>query len=219
MAPGWYPDPAHRHQTRWYDGLTWTDDVGDNGVPGKDPLGPVPPGLLQWPGPQAMYAMQHAATRPPAPPLARYGTRLGGWLIDWVLLGIVSLPVLALTHSIHHTHTLVMTDGGVVSRENGFHVGNAGVAIHALIVIAYGALLCGAQRGQTVGMMIVGVRVVDERYGSAIGFRRALGRAAFEYLLVILLFIPWVVDMLFPIWDPKNQTLHDKVSKAIVITQ
>jgi uncharacterized RDD family membrane protein YckC len=68
-------------------------------------------------------------------------------------------------------------------------------------------------------MMIVGVRVVDENDGSAIGFGRALGRAAFEYLLVIVLFVPWIIDMLFPIWDPKNQTLHDKVSKAVVITQ
>ena len=70
-----------------------------------------------------------------------------------------------------------------------------------------------------LGMIIVGVRVVDENDGSAIGFGRALGRAGFEYLMVILLFVPWIIDMLFPIWDPKNQTLHDKVSKAVVITQ
>jgi uncharacterized RDD family membrane protein YckC len=154
-----------------------------------------------------------------APALAGYGTRLGGWLIDWVLLAVVSIPVLVLTHSIHHTHSMVITDGGVVTRQNGFHVGTAGAAIHALIVVAYGAFLCGAQRGQTLGMMVVGVRVVDESDGSAIGFGRALGRAAFEYLMVIALFVPWIIDMLFPIWDPKNQTLHDKVSKAVVITQ
>jgi uncharacterized RDD family membrane protein YckC len=29
--------------------------------------------------------------------------------------------------------------------------------------------------------------------------------------------LPWVLDVLFPLWDPKKQTLHDKVSGTIVI--
>jgi uncharacterized RDD family membrane protein YckC len=29
--------------------------------------------------------------------------------------------------------------------------------------------------------------------------------------------VPWIVDMLFPIWDPMNQTLHDKVSGTVVV--
>jgi len=32
-----------------------------------------------------------------------------------------------------------------------------------------------------------------------------------------LFFIPWVIDMLFPIWDSRNQTLHDKVSNTVVV--
>ena len=61
--------------------------------------------------------------------------------------------------------------------------------------------MCGSSRGQTVGMMAVSARAVDARTGGPIGFGRALGRAPFEYLLVIVFFIPWVVDMLFPAWD------------------
>ena len=34
---------------------------------------------------------------------------------------------------------------------------------------------------------------------------------------MVLLFIPWVIDMLFPLWDPMRQCLHDKVSRTIVI--
>ena len=33
---GWYPDPAGRHQQRFWDGSGWTIDVADNGVPGFD---------------------------------------------------------------------------------------------------------------------------------------------------------------------------------------
>ena len=29
--PGWFPDPMGRHQYRWWDGATWTDQVASNG--------------------------------------------------------------------------------------------------------------------------------------------------------------------------------------------
>lgn len=34
---GWYPDPAHRHEMRYWDGYRWTDHVADQGVQGTDP--------------------------------------------------------------------------------------------------------------------------------------------------------------------------------------
>jgi uncharacterized RDD family membrane protein YckC len=148
--------------------------------------------------------------------LADYGVRLGGWLIDWVLVTAVSIPVLVVTHSVHRTRSVLFSNGDV-ARQQGFNIGAGGVLLFAVIVIAYGALLCGSARGQTVGMMLVKTRVSDESGGGPIGFPRALGRAAFEYLMVIVLFVPWIVDMLFPIWDPKNQTLHDKVTRTVVV--
>ncbi len=35
---GWYPDPAHRHQYRYWDGRAWAPHVADNGVMAADPL-------------------------------------------------------------------------------------------------------------------------------------------------------------------------------------
>lgn len=40
-APGWYADPAGRHQARLWDGVRWTERVADHGLEGVDPL----PGL------------------------------------------------------------------------------------------------------------------------------------------------------------------------------
>jgi putative membrane protein len=37
-APGWFPDPAGRHQHRWWDGTRWSDHVADQGRAGVDPL-------------------------------------------------------------------------------------------------------------------------------------------------------------------------------------
>jgi hypothetical protein len=37
--PGWHPDPAGRHQLRWWDGSGWSEHVSDHGTQGTDPLG------------------------------------------------------------------------------------------------------------------------------------------------------------------------------------
>ena len=34
----WAPDPAGRHQHRWWSGTAWTESVSDNGVSSTDPL-------------------------------------------------------------------------------------------------------------------------------------------------------------------------------------
>lgn len=36
--PDWYPDPAGRHQYRYWDGAAWTDNVADSGKASSDPL-------------------------------------------------------------------------------------------------------------------------------------------------------------------------------------
>ncbi len=35
---GWLSDPTGRHQTRYWDGVRWSEHVSDNGVPGIDPV-------------------------------------------------------------------------------------------------------------------------------------------------------------------------------------
>jgi uncharacterized RDD family membrane protein YckC len=204
-----------------------SDEYGPEPFP--PPVPPAPPSISAPPPAPGAYQAAYPPGLPyqqaPGPPgsgmgpkpLASFGVRLGGWLIDWVLIGIVTIPFLALTHSFHTTHSVVVTNGTFVSHQTGFSIGPGGIAIQALIVIGYGAIMCGAKRGQTVGMMLVGIRAIDQQQGGAIGFARALGRAAFEYLMAILLFVPWIIDMLFPLWDPSNQTLHDKVTRTVVI--
>ena len=92
-----------------------------------------------------------------------------------------------------------------------------------MIFVAYATVLYGGARGQTVGMMAVGVRVVRDGTHDALGYGRAFGRASAEQFLrilgtvTIILGVIWLLDMLFPLWDKKNQTLHDKIVKTVVI--
>ena len=71
----------------------------------------------------------------------------------------------------------------------------------------YGTLLCGSPRGQTVGMMAVGVRAVREGSFEVLGYGRALARAVVEGVLrlvdlfIFFLGLIWLLDMLFPLWD------------------
>ncbi len=37
---GWYPDPARRHEYRYWSGVAWTPQVADHGQASVDPLGP-----------------------------------------------------------------------------------------------------------------------------------------------------------------------------------
>jgi uncharacterized RDD family membrane protein YckC len=192
---GWYADPyGAPGLQRWWDGAVWTDHTQ---------MATAPPSM------------------PPAPhlgpPLVSYGRRLGGWLIDWLIVGVVSSVIIGVSGAYDHSNTTTTYANGSTSHVAGFHVGVPGILIHAVIVLAYGMVFCGSKRGQTVGMMAVGVRAVDIGSGDSIGFGRALWRAFFEYLMAVLLLIPWVIDMLFPLWDPMRQCLHDKVSRTLVI--
>jgi hypothetical protein len=36
--PGWHPDPSGRHEYRYWDGASWTDDVADDAVTSVDPV-------------------------------------------------------------------------------------------------------------------------------------------------------------------------------------
>lgn len=45
-SPGWYADPAGRHQLRWWDGGRWTDGVATGGVATRE----VPPAPSPQPG-------------------------------------------------------------------------------------------------------------------------------------------------------------------------
>lgn len=37
-GPGWFPDPAGRHERRYWDGSSWTEHVQDGQTPATDPL-------------------------------------------------------------------------------------------------------------------------------------------------------------------------------------
>jgi uncharacterized RDD family membrane protein YckC len=181
---------------------------------------PGPPGAYPAPSPDSRYG-GNGGYGELGVPYAGWGTRLGGYLIDVVIF----IPVLVVLYiAFRHTHAL---DVHLMTRRNGSNTRRSISLLSPLITgvafIVYATVLCGGARGQTVGMMAVGVRVVRAEGHDVLGYGRALWRAFVEQFLRILgtvtfiLGIVWLLDMLFPLWDKKRQTLHDKLAKTVVI--
>jgi uncharacterized RDD family membrane protein YckC len=141
--------------------------------------------------------------------------RLGGWLIDTVIFAVVQGVVAAILPKrgalvVHYT--MSMHNG--TTRHN--HISFLAIIITVILAIIYATVLVGGRRGQTVGMMAVGVRCVTDAGGAQIGMGKAFGRALLEEVLRVTVII-WILDMLWPLWDKKRQTLHDKAVGSVVI--
>lgn len=90
------------------------------------------------------------------------------------------------------------------------------------VAVFYAPLLLarrGARNGQTIGKQAMGIRVVRQD-GLPVTFatalvREALGRQV-PALLTSGLYVP--VDYLWPLWDARNQALHDKIGRTYVVS-
>ena len=120
------------------------------------------------------------------------------------------------------------------------------VLISTVVIFLYWYLFVAFRGGQTLGMRIVSVRCVNmdglgpvDARQSALraGFYTALvlvgslyhyhvykhptnaqtRRAGEEAFILFLLLVPHLVDLLWAAWDKKNQTLHDKVARTVVV--
>jgi uncharacterized RDD family membrane protein YckC len=175
----------------------------------------VPPGGWQTPMQQQPHPWAQA-------PLASWGTRLGAYLIDSLVLLVPAVIV------------FVVLVAGAVGVSGGDDNASAGAIIGALIlyfivmaavVLLYAPLLMmrdGARNGQTWGKQLLNIRVVRDSgepfsFGSA-----ALREVVLKFLAVniassIIPFIPWFLDFFWPLWDDQNRALHDMAASTHVL--
>jgi len=85
-----------------------------------------------------------------------------------------------------------------------------------LLVGLYNSVYLIAQRGYSIGQGVVHVKTVDGNgnlLSQGTAFLRLIVRAAFGFLP----FLP-ALDLLWPLWDERRQTLHDKAVNSYVIS-
>jgi uncharacterized RDD family membrane protein YckC len=80
----------------------------------------------------------------------------------------------------------------------------------------YYVYFVGNERGQTYGRRALGIQVRDGETHGPIGYGRSFGRYAIVFVFGLLTF-PLIVDYLWPLWDRRNRTLHDKMVGSVVL--
>jgi uncharacterized RDD family membrane protein YckC len=183
---------------------------------------PLPP----WPAPEASHSMPygvgHSRTETTSKvdvlgrPYADWGTRAAAALIDFivVLVGCAVFVAAAVAGASLRTPPGQYGQGGI---------SGAGITVIALSLVALAAfffgyhLLHGSGTGQTLGKRIVAIQVRDAQTGGRISYARAFGRYLAQVFAWLILPILVFVDLLWPLWDDRLQTLHDKAVNTVVI--
>jgi len=135
--------------------------------------------------------------------LAGWATRAIGAIADGVVIGVVTYVIargagLQPPVGVRHLNSYFLVDLGV-----GF------VYSFALI----------ARWGRTLGMTLMRLYAVDAVEGrTPIDPSRAAIRSLVAGVLTVIPFAA-IVDLLWPLWDPRNQTIHDKAAGTVVLRQ
>lgn len=133
--------------------------------------------------------------------LAPFGWRGVGFFIDAALLAVV----LAIALRPFGTSALLVYAISVAAR------------------VVYAGLLLTYWNGATVGMRVVKLTCVDATTLSPVSMRQAFIRAltaeviAATSLLAGILSVLEFLDLAWPIWDKRNQTIHDKLGGTVVL--
>ena len=163
---------------------------------------------------------------PQGRPLASWGKRVGAALLDLLVLII---PIIALSAALGvgafaggDLECAVNPGTGVTECTGGDTSFVVGLILAQLVpwVVQglYATFLNGGERGQTIGKRIVNIQVRDEATGGPIGYGKAFLRWLVGALLSIFTCgIGGLLDALWPLWDNKRQTLHDKVVNSLVV--
>ncbi|MFT4035395.1 MAG: RDD family protein [Patulibacter sp.] len=195
------------------------------------------------PLPQAPRPPQPATanTQPPAgwsgdtPPLAAgqqfvlatWPSRLGAYLLDGLLFGtlawLLMVPVgvalgLTVSEAAQYFARLAPLPESIADPAPFY----AAFAVQALIPgIALAIALCRGG-GQTPGKRVAGIRVVRAD-GQPIDWRTALLREltlktiALAAVALVTLFLGWVLNFLWPLWDREHRAGHDFAARTRVV--
>ncbi len=172
---------------------------------GLQPAAPIQqPVAAAYPAPAAAYPVWDYAT---------WGTRAIGYIVDALLVGAGMAVLYFVIGSVLASMLHLAGGGGAAS----------GLCCLMILLFPLGTLLVGfynsvylvAQRGFSIGQGVVKVKVVDGS-GNLLTQGTAFVRLLVRVGLAFVPFLP-ILDMLWPLWDLRRQTLHDKAVNCYVV--
>ena len=88
-----------------------------------------------------------------------------------------------------------------------------GSGLGFLVSAVYFTAFIGAERGQTLGQMALGIRVIGFDTGGSIGY----GRAFLRWVVSLVSAIVLLLGYFWMLWDKEKQCWHDKAANDIVV--
>ena len=177
--------------------------------------GPVPPGGWQQPPSSPAPAGTRA-------PLASWGTRLGAYLIDGLIIFVPAtiLFLIALGGAVDATgdDDEVAVAGAVLALLGGF-------VVFLIVTLLYAPLLMirsGERNGQTWGKQLLGIRAVQDSgqpwtFWPACVREVLLKNLAVGVASFVIPILPWFLNFFWPLWDDQNRALHDMAASSHVV--
>jgi len=141
-----------------------------------------------------------------------WGTRAIGYLIDSLLVGGAMAVIYLIAGGLL---TGVARLGGERASSGMCCVVLLTFPLATLLVGIYNRVYLVAQRGYSIGQGVVKIKVVDAN-GQLLSQGTALIRLLAQAGMGFVPLLP-VVDLLWPLWDERRQTLHDKAVGSYVI--
>jgi uncharacterized RDD family membrane protein YckC len=205
----------------------------DQPPPGNYPPPPPPPGGYPPPPPPGGYQAPQAATGYPPPgapgaalPKEAYTpwlTRVFAYLIDYIPYAIIMGIGWGLLLGTRETACITDTseyDLGEFCATGASTIGQVSIGLAGLVALAYLIWNFGYRQGTTgssIGKSIMKFKIVSEKTGQPIGFGMSIVRELLYIVAAGICGIVWLVAVLFPLWDPKRQTLVDKIISTIAL--
>ena len=186
----------------------------------------APPGYGPQQYPQQGYGPPHYYA-PPGPyipsgvTLSSWGRRFAAYLVDGIIQSVLSLGLaVAIGVAVYNLTT------GSDAENAGWAAGVIAYIVLALVwFVLYPPLTMrrhGERNGQTWAKQWFGIRVIREDrqpVTAGTGFIRdvLMQDIVFGFIGSLIFYIPWLLDGLWPLWDERNQALHDKVANTFVV--
>jgi uncharacterized RDD family membrane protein YckC len=183
------------------------------------PPPPPPPGAMP---PAAPPGYTPYASAQQAPNYASFGGRLGAYLIDVIVIGLISLPFeiggwLALRKA--YENCFSVDDGNttkIFCPDGAFQGGWLAAAIVLFVLGVLVGLIIYCKKvagGQSWGQKAIGIKIVDIRSGTSISAGRVFLRQICRIFSQLFCFLGYF----WMLWDSQKQTWHDKMVNTIVV--
>jgi hypothetical protein len=146
-------------------------------------------------------------------------TRVLAWIIDYIPYAIIvgiGYGIEAATQE-----TVCVSDSSEYNLGDYCATGNSTLGVAAFLIsvvigLAYIVWNYGYRQGTTgssIGKSILKFKVVSEKTWQPIGFGMSIVRQIAHFVDAIICYIGY----LFPLWDPKRQTLADKIMSTVCV--